>query len=207
MTYSANLSSNDAEYWYFQDLDVTQEVQGPLHFDVLQKMNDLGVFSQNTYVWAYVDGENFEGDCPSIPDFFKSLEWDDPEDDYNNDQEYFVYSRPMPEKVGGLYMNVPWSDVALQNVPKGSVTFSPTVTVSYTENNENEEIAQNGNAVQVSIDETYHKDPKGEGKYVRARKIPQKKNKNYPTKVKNDVQVEKQFGRFMKYNEINNFGM
>jgi len=36
----------------------------------------------------------------------------------NLNNEYFVHFRPLPKKVGGMYQNIPWSDVMLQNVPK-----------------------------------------------------------------------------------------
>ena len=36
---------------------------------------------------------------------------------YDNTSEYFVHHRPLGTKVQGHYRNVPWSDIALQNVP------------------------------------------------------------------------------------------
>ena len=36
---------------------------------------------------------------------------------YDNSGEYFVHYRPLGKKVQGQYLNVPWSDIALQNVP------------------------------------------------------------------------------------------
>jgi len=35
----------------------------------------------------------------------------------NGNYEFFVHHRPLGKKVNGLYQNVPWSDVAIQNVP------------------------------------------------------------------------------------------
>lgn len=36
---------------------------------------------------------------------------------YDNTGEYFVHHRPLGTKIQGQYLNVPWSDIALQNVP------------------------------------------------------------------------------------------
>ena len=145
---------------------------------------------------------------------------------YNNDAEYFVHSRPMPKKVGHLYMNVPWSDVALQNVPKittRNLELEDLNLLIDTYNNRNMIREQgisdtyindtyinddnNGYKHNISINETFIKEQRGEGKFIRARKIPQKKNKNYPTKAKNACQVEKYISRFDKYNEINYYGI
>ena len=35
----------------------------------------------------------------------------------NGNFEYFVHHRPLGKKVNGLYQLVPWSDIAIQNVP------------------------------------------------------------------------------------------
>lgn len=144
---------------------------------------------------------------------------------YNNDAEYFVHSRPMPKKVGHLYMNVPWSDVALQNVPKittRNLELEDLNLLIDTYNNRNMIREQgisdtyindtyindiNSFNYDISINETYIKEQRGEGKFIRTRKIPQKKNKNYPTKAKNACQVEKYISRFDKYNEINYYGI
>lgn len=58
----------------------------------------------------------------------------------------------------------------------------------------------------LMISESNYKNIKKNGRFYRQRKIPQKKTKNYPTKAKNDVQVEKYFNRFEMYNIINNYG-
>ena len=144
---------------------------------------------------------------------------------YNNDAEYFVHSRPMPKKVGHLYMNVPWSDVALQNVPKittRNLELEDLNLLIDTYNNRNMIREQgisdtyindtyindiNSFNYDISINETYIKEQRGESKFIRTRKIPQKKNKNYPTKAKNASQVEKYISRFDKYNEINYYGI
>jgi len=36
---------------------------------------------------------------------------------YDNSKEYFVHHRPLGKKIQGQYLNVSWSDIALQNVP------------------------------------------------------------------------------------------
>jgi hypothetical protein len=146
---------------------------------------------------------------------------------YNNDEEYFVYSRPMPKKIGHLYMNVPWSDVALQNVPKstprdleikdlglfidtyinGNTIREDGYNDTYINDTYINDTSINDTKCEISINETFIKEQKGEGKFIRARKIPQKKQKNYPTKVKNACQVDKYISRFDKYNEINYYGI
>jgi hypothetical protein len=131
----------------------------------------------------------------------------------------------MPKKVGHLYMNVPWSDVALQNVPKittRNLELEDLNLLIDTYNNRNMIREQgisdtyindtyindiNSFNYDISINETYIKEQRGEGKFIRTRKIPQKKNKNYPTKAKNACQVEKYISRFDKYNEINYYGI
>ena len=50
---------------------------------------------------------------------------------YDSSGEYFVHHRPLGEKIQGQYPHVPWSDIALQNVP-----LETTINLR----NENEEL-------------------------------------------------------------------
>ena len=54
--------------------------------------------------------------------------------------------------------------------------------------------------------ETFWKKESAESKYIRTRKIPVKKTKKYPTKKKNEIDIERKKCRFDKYNMMNNYG-
>lgn len=137
---------------------------------------------------------------------------------YNYNSDYFVVNRILPKKIPGyeIYMNVPWTDIAVQNMPRENIgrTFNiiGIMENNYNSNNITETIINDTYTVNkptpnsIISDETIWKKEKGESKYIRNRKIPVKKTKKYPTKKKTDISIERKNHRFDKYNMMNNFG-
>jgi hypothetical protein len=117
--------------------------------------------------------------------------------------EYFVHWRNLPKKNNdGIYPNVSWSDVLLQGVPLDTTCYTQSysdymnhVHELVQENHQESSIMVNDRDVPDNIisSETTPPKSKGEGKFHRSRKIPEKKNKNYPTKphVKGDDKIIK----------------
>jgi hypothetical protein len=139
---------------------------------------------------------------------------------YNYNSDYFVVNRTLPKKIPGyeIYMNVPWTDIAIQNIPRENIGKNTKI-------NSNIQITQNGDdddKNKIIINDTYTfykntpknivsgetiwKKEKGESKFIRNRKIPNKKCKKYPTKKKNNIDYEIKNSRFDKYNMMNNYG-
>ena len=135
--------------------------------------------------------------------------------DYNS--EYFVRSRPLGKKIGHLYMNVPWTDIAIQNTPRINTTNdiwgdyesdnNPKINTTTIINDTYTIYRDIPN--DINIEEKYINDrnSKGEGKYYRERSVPSKKSKKYPTKNKTDTELDKKIERFNRYNYQNNYGL
>ena len=112
----------------------------------------------------------------------------------NLNNEYFVHFRPLPKKVGGMYQNIPWSDVMLQNVPKET-------TYALAENDDNmkdkirhfKEILEDEEStyinkrtsdknINISTSEIREDDIKKFIKGYKQRPIPKRKRSTYETK-------------------------
>ena len=134
--------------------------------------------------------------------------------DYNS--EFFVRFRPLGKKVGHLYMNVPWTDIAIQNTPRINTTNDiwgnyesynnpkKHITIINDTYTINRNIPNDINIGEKIIND---RNSKGEGKYYRERIVPSKKSKKYPTKNKTDTELDKKIERFNKYNYQNNYGL
>jgi hypothetical protein len=111
----------------------------------------------------------------------------------NGNFEYFVHHRPLGKKVNGLYQHVPWSDIAIQNVPLETTlhlenqnkfieymnyieSMKGTIKKVINERNLDNKIRYSGtNRLQFNKE---YIDP------YRSRSIPKKKKKKFPVKPK-----------------------
>lgn len=136
---------------------------------------------------------------------------------YNYNTDFFAVNRLMPKKIPGyeIYLNVPWTDVAIQNLPRetiGKVFNSIKENTVDNETNITETIINDTYTIHkntpndIITGETFWKKESAESKYIRTRKIPVKKTKKYPTKKKNEIDIERKKCRFDKYNMMNNYG-
>ena len=137
--------------------------------------------------------------------------------EYDNNTEFFAINRVMPKKIPGyaIYMNVPWTDVAIQNLPRDIIGKTTDIIKEndfdcdepITETIVNDTYTINKVTPNHIISgETFRKNEKIESNYTRMRKIPVKKTKKYPTKKKNEIALERKNSRFEKYNMMNNYG-
>jgi len=137
------------------------------------------------------------------------------ESNYNYASDFFVVNRTMPKKIPGyeVYLNVAWTDVAIQNLPRESIGKVFSYPKNETNGNHNIDTVINDTYTMDKITpsdiitaETIWKSGSGEGKFTRKRKVPIKKSKKYPTKKKNSVENERKMCRFDKYSIVNNYG-
>ena len=109
-------------------------------------------------------------------------------------EKYVVHDRQLGEKVNGVYPGKKWSDVVIDNV-----SLDDTIYWDYQienllydmkesqEKNMDESITINERDVYPEIRESsshHREEKKGHEKFYREKKVPQKNNKNYPTKPK-----------------------
>lgn len=110
--------------------------------------------------------------------------------------DYFVHYRPLGKKYNGMYINAPWSDVAIQNVAKETTLHleEQNKYISHIMNENNHRITENESTIinprvmddTIILNTSYikEKDTKNFIKGYRERPIPKKKKSNYATKPK-----------------------
>ena len=101
--------------------------------------------------------------------------------------DYFVHYRPLGKKYNGMYINAPWSDVAIQNVAKETTHHleEQNKYISHIMNENNHRITENASTIinprvmddTIILNTSYikEKDTKNFIKGYRERPIPKKK--------------------------------
>ena len=145
-----------------------------------------------------------------------------PHMNYDNSEEYFVHHRPLGRKIQGQYLNVSWSDIALQNVPLETTIRTQNENELYEclrsfqspdpEHSKKQTwVGQKTSVTNITESDSY-KTPsarivKGEKpkhvkqqsqKYESERPIPARKTKKYPTKPKIHAKMQRsKYGKHM----------